>query len=310
MRRVFGIGETVYDILFRNGKPVDAVAGGSVFNGLISLGRTGADCTFITEIGDDAVGQHILSFMKENGIDSSSVSCYKGRKTAISLAYLDDSGDAHYSFYKDYPNNRLDFSLPEIHKDDIVMFGAYYALNPVLQDKVGPFLEYARNCGAILYYDLNFRSNHCSEVDSLRDTFTRNYRLADIVRGSHEDLMNIYGTDDFRRIYRECISPYCSHFICTRGSQGVFVLDGENEHSFKSRVIEPVSTVGAGDNFNAGIVYGLLKQEAGRDKLEQADAQVWESLASCGIDFGTEACLSTSNYVGMQFAQEHRLERK
>ena len=37
MRKIFGIGETIYDILFRNGKPVAAVPGGSVFNGLISM---------------------------------------------------------------------------------------------------------------------------------------------------------------------------------------------------------------------------------------------------------------------------------
>ncbi|MCQ2084190.1 MAG: carbohydrate kinase [Bacteroidaceae bacterium] len=310
MRKIYGIGETVYDILFKNGKPVDAVAGGSVFNGLISLGRTGADCTFITEIGDDAVGQHILSFMKENGIDSSFVSCYKGRKTAISLAYLNSQGDASYSFYKDYPGNRLDFSLPPIQENDIVAFGAYYALNPVLQEKVGHFLEYAKSRGAILYYDLNFRSNHCSEVDSLRDTFIRNYKLADIVRGSHEDLENIYGHEDFRQIYKDCISPYCSHFICTRGSRGVFVLDGTNEYSYASKQIEPVSTIGAGDNFNAGIMYGLISNSIGRKELEQADASVWKSLASCGIDFGTEACLSTSNYVSIQFASEHRLGQK
>lgn len=80
MRKVFGIGETIYDILFRNGKPVDAVPGGSVFNGLISLGRIGLDCTFITEVGSDQVGNIILDFMHENGINSDYVSCYEGKK--------------------------------------------------------------------------------------------------------------------------------------------------------------------------------------------------------------------------------------
>ena len=136
MRKIFGIGETIYDILFRQGQPVAAVPGGSVFNGLISLGRTGLDCTFITEVGDDQVGPNILVFMQENGIKTDYVSCYQGKKTAISLAFLDDNGDAHYSFYKDYPNNRLDFEMPLIQKNDIVAFGAYFALNPVLKDKV------------------------------------------------------------------------------------------------------------------------------------------------------------------------------
>ena len=74
MRKIFGIGETIYDILFREGQPVAAVPGGSVFNGLISLGRTGLNCTFITEIGADQVGQNILAFMQQNGINTDYVS--------------------------------------------------------------------------------------------------------------------------------------------------------------------------------------------------------------------------------------------
>lgn len=57
MRRVIGIGETILDILFKNDQPTVAVPGGSVFNGLVSLGRTGANVTFISEVGGDHVGQ-------------------------------------------------------------------------------------------------------------------------------------------------------------------------------------------------------------------------------------------------------------
>ena len=37
MRKVIGIGETILDIIFRNGQPTAAVPGGSVFNGVVSL---------------------------------------------------------------------------------------------------------------------------------------------------------------------------------------------------------------------------------------------------------------------------------
>ena len=307
MKKVFGIGETVYDILFRNGKPVDAVPGGSVFNGLISLGRCGVDCSFITETGDDKVGDLILSFMRENGINSDCVSCYKGHKTAISLAYLNENGDATYSFYKDYPNHRLDFEMPVIGEGDIVAFGAYFALNPVLRPKVKAFLTYAKEHGAILYYDLNFRANHIHEVESLRDTFRENFALADIVRGSHEDLINLYGHEDFHKIYNEEIGLYCRHFICTRGSRGVSVIDGEKEYTYESRNIKPVSTIGAGDNFNAGIIYGMLREGLSRASIGSLDKNRWDRLAGYGIDFGTEACMSTSNYISPAFAKRIRL---
>ena len=308
MRKIFGIGETIYDILFREGQPVAAVPGGSVFNGLISLGRTGLDCTFITEIGSDQVGQYILRFMQENGINTDYVSCYKGKKTAISLAFLDQNNDAHYSFYKDYPNNRLDFEMPFIQENDIVAFGAYFALNPVLQKKVKPFLYYAKEQGAILYYDLNFRDNHAHEVDNLRDTFKENFAIADIVRGSHEDFINVYGHDDCGRIYDE-ISEHCPRFICTRGKDGVLVIDHGREYSFSSRPIVPVSTIGAGDNFNAGILYGLVRDNIDRNSLESITQDEWSRLIGYGIEFGSEACMSTSNYVSTDFAKRFKIDR-
>ena len=308
MRKVFGIGETIFDILFRNGKPVDAVPGGSVFNGLISLGRIGLDCTFITEVGDDLVGNIILDFMHENGINSDFVSCYEGKKTAISLAYLNEHNDAKYSFYKDYPNNRLDFTFPEIKKNDIVAFGAYFALNPVLKSKVHPFLEYAKKQGAILYYDLNFRDNHAHEVDSLKETFRENFALADIVRGSHEDFINVFGFDDCDRIYQET-SKYCPRLICTRGKEGVVVIDHGQDYKFCSRPITPVSTIGAGDNFNAGIIYGLVAENIFQNNLDNLSKDNWNRLIGYGIEFGTEACMSTENYVSKGFAEKYKIVR-
>lgn len=302
MRNIFGIGETIYDILFRNNKPVAAVPGGSVFNGLISLGRAGLKSTFITEIGADLVGQYILGFMQENGICTDYVSCYKGKKTAISLAYLDENNDAHYSFYKDYPNNRLDFEMPFIQENDIVAFGAYFSLNPVLRDKVRPFLQYAKDQGALLYYDLNFRDNHVHEVETLKKTFRENFALADIVRGSHEDFINLFGYDDCRKTYAET-SRYCPILICTRGRDGVTVMDHGREYSFSSRPIVPVSTIGAGDNFNAGMIYGFVRENVYRDNLDSLTQDDWSRLIEYGIEFGTEACMSTENYISKNYAQ-------
>lgn len=45
MRKVIGIGETILDILFRDGQPQAAVPGGSVYNAVISLGRMGQNVT-------------------------------------------------------------------------------------------------------------------------------------------------------------------------------------------------------------------------------------------------------------------------
>ena len=78
MAKVIGIGETVFDILFKNNVPVSAVPGGSVYNSIISLGRCGVNAEFISEVGDDRIGNIILDHLRDSGVGSHLPSSTKG----------------------------------------------------------------------------------------------------------------------------------------------------------------------------------------------------------------------------------------
>ena len=203
MRKVIGIGETILDIIFEGNQPSAAVPGGSVFNGIVSLGRAGVNVSFISETGNDRVGNIILQFMRENNIPTDHVNVFPDGKSPVSLAFLNEHSDAEYIFYKDYPKQRLDVLFPEIHEDDIVIVGSYYALNPVLRDKILELLETAKEKKAIIYYDPNFRSSHKDEAIKLTSTIIENLEYADIVRGSAEDFFYMYGLNDADKIYKD-----------------------------------------------------------------------------------------------------------
>lgn len=81
MRKVIGIGETILDIIFKNDTPIGAVPGGSMFNGLISLGRAGLDTAFISETGNDRVGKTIIKFLEDNHVDASNICVYPESKS-------------------------------------------------------------------------------------------------------------------------------------------------------------------------------------------------------------------------------------
>ena len=158
MRKVIGIGETIFDIIFKDNQPIGAVPGGGAFNGVISLGRSGVECSFISETGNDRVGESIIRFARENGVNADNINVFPESKSPISLAFLDENNDAQYLFYKDHPHDQLDFTYPDVQPDDIVMFSSFYAVNPVIRTQVYGFLNYARQHGAILYYDVNLAS--------------------------------------------------------------------------------------------------------------------------------------------------------
>lgn len=306
MSKVIGIGETVFDILFKNNQPVKAVPGGSVYNSIISLGRVGAEATFISEVGDDKIGEIILSHLRDSGVDSSAVCSFSGGKSPLALAFLNERNDAEYLFYKDYPSNRLEVEFPKIEKGDIVLYGSYFVLNPVLREKTKAFLEYAKESGAILYYDINFRKNHVAERIKLGEALIENLEFADIVRGSADDFNYLYEMTDPEKIYREKIKFYCPEFIFTSGEGNVRLFTKNFTKAFPVKKIEVVSTVGAGDNFNAGVVYGLLSAAMEREALPCLDETEWSRIISCGLDFSARACTLIENYVDKEWAANYR----
>ena len=272
-KRIIGIGETVFDIIFKDDQPQRAVPGGSTFNSIVSLGRAGVPCAIVTETGDDHIADIICRFLCDNGVSTEYVCRHENTKSHISLAFLDKNNDAQYIFHKDHASVTLDGKMPVIGQDDIVLFGSFFAINPVIRPVVGSLLRSARQAGAWLYYDINFRKNHIADLPDVMSNIEENMSLSDVVRGSMEDFGFLYGLHDGEEIYKR-VSPLCDKLILTDGANSVRVYTPEGHETFPVEKVETVSTVGAGDNFNAGYIYAVmqgLQDEASRIQM----AQLW-----------------------------------
>ena len=255
-QRVIGIGETVLDILFKDNRPQKAVPGGSTFNSIISLGRAGVPCAMVTEVGDDHIGDMTCQFLRENGVSDAFVRRRMGTKSHVTLAFLDEHNDAQYIFYKDHASAALDGELPHIQEDDMVLFGSFFAINPAIRPAVRSMLSEAHNAGAWLYYDINFRKTHIADIPDVMPNIEENMRLATVVRGSMEDFGYLYNLTDADAIYA-LVRRFCSTLILTDGARTIRVYTPEGCATYPVKPIETVSTVGAGDNFNAGYIYAI-----------------------------------------------------
>ena len=310
---IIGIGETILDIIFKNDQPVAAVPGGSTFNALISLGRvlgsrpSGDEVLFVTEVGNDHVGDIIVSFLAENGVSAEYVNRRKNAKSHISLAFLDEHNDAQYQFYKDHANVSIENKFPEVKKGDIVVFGSFFAVNPVLRPLVKAFLESAYKAGAFIYYDINFRASHIDDIPYILPAIIENMKMSTVVRGSLEDFQYLYTTPEnplsAEEVYEQYIKPYCPCFICTNGGKPVELFTPALRAEFPSTPVETVSTIGAGDNFNAGFVYGVDKAYGEGKELafDKMPVEAWKPLIAYGQRFSSAVCQSFDNYVDKDF---------
>ena len=91
--------------------------------------------------------------------------------------------------------------------------------------------------------------------------------------------------------------------VYTSSSEAVYLRTSSLSQTFPVKKLEPVSTIGAGDNFNAGMVYGLLKHNLKKTELNGLQASTWTNLVNYGVQFATEVCLSYDNYVSETYAK-------
>lgn len=294
--KVYAVGETVFDIIFKDFHPQAAKPGGSAFNAMITLGRLGIPGSFISEVGNDRIGNYIRSFLAENGVDNKYVVMFEDGKSALALAFLNEAADAEYDFYKDYPNQRLNEEMPQFKTGDYLLFGSFYGLNPSLRPQITGLLDAANHSNALVYYDPNFRSGHLASLQQLKSIIEENVSASTIVRASDEDMFNIYGVTSAIEAW-EKIAPRCAYFVYTANAQGVDLFTPSLQLHVDVDRIEPVSTVGAGDTFNAGILYGLYTRSVTRRNIDLLGEGEWRDILQTAAGFSREVCLSFDNYV-------------
>lgn len=297
-RKIIGTGETVFDILFRNGQPEAAVHGGSSFNSIISVGRAGVPCSFVGYAGADTVGRQTVSFMQANGVGTECFQTRQGEKSTISLAFLAEGGDATYSFYGEPLHAEGCTALPDMARGDILLFGSYYAVCAATRPAVAALLERAGKAGAIAYYDLNYRPNHRGELPQLMPAILQNIRQSTIVRGSTDDFEVVFGSRLARDIYNMYVGRHCRYLICTAGAENIVVCTPTAFHEFQAPPVSSVvSTVGAGDSFNAGLACALIWEGIMADDLPALGRDAWQRLVATACQFAAETCQSKENYI-------------
>jgi fructokinase len=301
MRKIYGIGETVFDIIFKNEQPQAAKAGGAMLNSTVSLGRIGLPVSFISEYAGDNVGRIIDSFLSENGVGTNYVDHYKDGKTKLALAFLNERNDASYTFYQDYPEKRLNIDFPVLKKDDIILCGSIYAITTEIRKKFIDLITMAKESDAIVIYDPNFRPTHSSDLEILMPMIVENMKTAKLIRGSDEDFKNIFGANTPDEAWNE-VRKYCNCLVYTANAEGVYVRTINYKGKFAVKAIKPLSTIGAGDNFNAGMMAAMYLNQIESDQLDKMGEKEWSKVVSAGVDFATNVCLSYDNYISLEFA--------
>lgn len=294
-KNIYTIGEVVYDIMFKNGQPVAAKPGGSMLNSAISLGRSGFPVNFIGTCGKDKAGDLISAFLNENNVGTSFIH-HENSQSIIALAFLDVNNNATYSFYKG-ENSPEEPILPSPGPEDIILFGSFYSISHPSRDTTTQMRNIASGKGSLIIYDPNFRDSHLPELQDVKSYIEDNVLYSHIVRGSNEDFENIFNTRSAQSTWDLQCFRNCKALIYTRSSDGVDLCTPGLKKHYPVPKIKPLSTIGAGDSFNAGIIAAMFENDINSRNIDNCTEGQWDEIIENGIKFSSAVCMSYDNYI-------------
>jgi len=76
--------------------------------------------------------------------------------------------------------------------------------------------------------------------------------------------------------------------------------------SYSVPPITPISAIGAGDTFNAGLIYGLISKGVTKHELNNMHFARRSAIINFAIQFAGHVCMSYDNYISTQFAEKYK----
>ena len=293
---VTGFGETVLDIVLGSQSIQKALAGGSILNTLVSLSRAGFSCRLISETGNDAAGELIHQFLLKEKVNSAFVYQNPDTQTTLALAVLNPSGDAAYSFYKNTPKERFTNLKISFQAHDIFIFGSSLALDAAARPTLQMLISAVQKANGLVFYDPNIRKP-ITENDPTLALIRYNFGQADVVRGSHEDFLSIFNTQNVKEIFQLMQPSNCKLLIMTSAEGKIHLCTPYHYATVEVSKVEVVNTIGAGDAFNAGVLNYLIINDIGVKELDSITKNQLVEVGENGRKYAAMVCASDENYI-------------
>jgi fructokinase len=295
MSNVYTIGETTYDIVFKNNQPIRGVVGGSALNTSVSLGRCGISVFFLSSIGSDYIAKMSIKFLLENGVNCDHVVRFLGN-SRVSLAFMNMDNNAEYQFYNADSNSS--FVFPEVKSSDYIIFGSSNAIKDDGRKELLNFLDRAMKT-ALIVYDPNIRD----VTPEVKRKVEENFSHCHIVKASTQDFIHLYNMNNADDIFSELQRFGVNVLILTDGEKPVIVKAESFLKSYQPIKVKAISTIGAGDNFTAGVIAGMIKYDIHLKDILYLEESVCDELIRYGNSFASEVCMSELNYISIDFGK-------
>ncbi len=260
-------GEVLFDVF-----PTHRKIGGAPLNVALRLASLGVNTHIISRIGKDAIGQELVDYVRENGVDTTSIQVDEVFHTGEVIVKLNEKGSASYTINYPVAWDKI-VCIPEdeimVKKADALVFGSLVCRDSVSQSSLLEIINYAKYA----VFDVNLRAPFYT-----KEILINLMMQSDFIKFNDDELYEIsaFMNSPYHSLEQNILfiaeQTNTKHICVTKGSHGAVLYYNGKMYYNSGYKIDVVDTVGSGDSFLAGLISKLLNNVNPQEAIDFACA--------------------------------------
>lgn len=213
--------------------------------------RLGMKVAFIGKCGDDVFGRYMLEQMQRRGVNTDPVLIVPGQTTGISVI-LNRGADRSIWTYPGLIAALEAEDIPEVLlKSSRHLHVASYFLQTALASKLPQLFRQARSIGLTTSLDTNY------DPTETWQGFDELLSVTNVFLPNEKEALSLSGLANLEQAAAQ-LAVKVETLAIKRGAQGALGIQADRRVTTPSISARVVDTIGAGDSFDAGFLYGYL----------------------------------------------------
>jgi len=246
-----GFPELGKEIVARN-HFIDIGGSGGIFSAVLS--ELGINTYIISKISNDFLGQFLINKLKDYGVNTDKLVIKESDETGITINLSYKKDKYQISSLNLVSNLNADEVMFE-NIEDIghVHFSSYYMMKNLKADYVKLINDIKRN-----YKNVTFSLDTNDDPENKwGEEIYRILRNIDIFLANKKEALKITKESNIKDALNK-LSRVIKTVVIKLGSEGYIARDGENCYRGDQSSVNFKDSTGAGDNFDAGFIYGYI----------------------------------------------------
>lgn len=235
--------------------------GGSCLNVAIGMARLGAPTGFVGGISTDLFGQMIADHAVASNV-SLDLATRSDHQTTLAFVRI-VAGESHYAFYdaetatRNWTYRRGSIPFADI---EAVHVGSTTLVNDQGAAETTALIADAR-ASSTFSFDPNCRPNLVKDKPAYLVRMAEFAAGADLIKMSDVDFAYLFGDEPYQQRANALLAQGTSLVVITRGNNGAMAWHaGAGQIEVSAPKVEVADTIGAGDSFQAALLFALHKQ--------------------------------------------------